>query len=412
MKNAATLAITLSILPLESLAADNNTPYYSWCSCPCQAFYDSCVSECPPYDSCKSFCDEACGSTNGGHFYCSIPYTSGICGDFLQPSATSVEFGVQTVGVRSATKEVQLASTAYLASKVTGISINGDPGFSQTSDCVGYWLPASEHCTIKFSFLPPSEGPRTATVTVTIVSLVGHSITIALSGIGQCLGIFNDSTIQWGPTADNRGMMASFSPSLQVPGLLLSDLAAYCGYDHFSWHQVVLQDPFNLILDPPQFIVPYLDPPLFPNRGASFFGGEYLDYRVLYWNEERPRQTLTSVHLDDHTFGDYTVEFKDYPSRPFLVGNAQVKFKTRLAGVLANGQWDELFAFKWTVSYSGITAKQAAEVVPGAIIEYSTTPVGIIEPGERQLLPDCRNCRFIFSDGFELGDTSTWSSSQ
>lgn len=331
------------------------------------------------------------------------------CADLLSLSRHEVDFGVRLVGPRDY-PPVKLDVTNVSPYQVyvnAGILDSVGGAFATTGSAD---LFTGQSFQTPIWFFPASKGPATGILLLRIGVLVapggggvwpvtfGSVCSVILRGVGECS--FDDYT-HVGSNANE--IWADF----QLPFT-----ASACGYDHYNWNQIVLRDPYRLDLDPPQLTVPYLDPPLFPAHGKSFFSDAYLDPAPFYWNEERPRITSLDVpaHLDDHTFPG-SLGFFDAPGRPSVPGaESAVTFRTRLAGVFPDGNWESLYLFEWSVDYSGIqppAIKAAGQERTGRIFGIHILDKAEVSPEETELLRSCRNCA-LFSDGFESGDLSRW----
>jgi len=99
----------------------------------------------------------------------------------LTPS--SLAFGNQTVGTKSAPQIATLTNEGSSALDITKISITGDPNdFEQTNKC-GSSLPPGGSCKIKVAFAPKSVGGVQASLNVSYKGL-GSPQTVALTGTG------------------------------------------------------------------------------------------------------------------------------------------------------------------------------------------------------------------------------------
>lgn len=93
---------------------------------------------------------------------------------------TSLAFGSQTVGVKSAVKTVTLSNSGNATLNIASIVASGD--FQQTNAC-GAQLNVGANCLISVTFTPTAAGARTGNVTITTDAAVTAD-TIALSGTG------------------------------------------------------------------------------------------------------------------------------------------------------------------------------------------------------------------------------------
>ena len=108
-------------------------------------------------------------------------------------SETSLKFGVQLVGTRSAAQTATLTNTGTTTLNISSIAASGD--FVQKNDC-GSSVPAGASCTIKVVFRPSTKGVQTGTVTITD-DAANSPQTIALTGTG--------TVVQVSPSALNFG---------------------------------------------------------------------------------------------------------------------------------------------------------------------------------------------------------------
>ena len=117
-------------------------------------------------------------------------------------STTSLTFGVQLVGTRSAAQRATLTNTGTTPLTISSIAASGD--FVQRNDC-GSGVPAGESCTIKVAFRPSAKGVQTGTVTITD-DAANSPQTIALTGTGTVVQLspsaldFGDQVV--GTTSD------------------------------------------------------------------------------------------------------------------------------------------------------------------------------------------------------------------
>ncbi len=89
-------------------------------------------------------------------------------GTYLRFNPTSLDFGNERVGIRSAPKRITMTNKGSVAVSITSFSIVGtNPGdFAETSTC-GTSLAAGASCVITVTFKPLARGNRTAAVWVT-----------------------------------------------------------------------------------------------------------------------------------------------------------------------------------------------------------------------------------------------------
>jgi Pro-kumamolisin, activation domain/Abnormal spindle-like microcephaly-assoc'd, ASPM-SPD-2-Hydin len=100
----------------------------------------------------------------------------------LSITPTSLAFGNQTVGVKSAAKAITLKNTTTKAITISGIKVTGanTVSFAQTNNCPGS-LGASATCTIEVTLDPTGTGARSADVTVTASTATTN---VPLTGTG------------------------------------------------------------------------------------------------------------------------------------------------------------------------------------------------------------------------------------
>jgi len=107
--------------------------------------------------------------------------------DFVSPpslSATSLDFGAQTLGASSSSQTVKLSNTASSALGLAQVAIGGpaNADFSQSTTC-GATLAPGASCSIAIAFTPLRAGNRAAALFVT-ANTGGGPLIIALSGSG------------------------------------------------------------------------------------------------------------------------------------------------------------------------------------------------------------------------------------
>ena len=88
-------------------------------------------------------------------------------GTVVKLSPTSINFGFQKVGTRSAAKTITLTNIGKTFLSITNISISGTnkPDFSGSNTC-GTGIAAGASCTIAVKFQPSATGTRTAAVSI------------------------------------------------------------------------------------------------------------------------------------------------------------------------------------------------------------------------------------------------------
>ena len=99
-------------------------------------------------------------------------------------SPTSLAFGNQSVGARSAAQTVTLTNSGNAALSVTSLNFTGTNAsdFAQTNTC-GSSVAAGSNCTISVTFTPAANGSRTATLSIAD-NASGSPQTLSLTGTG------------------------------------------------------------------------------------------------------------------------------------------------------------------------------------------------------------------------------------
>ncbi len=98
-------------------------------------------------------------------------------------SPTSLDFGNQKVGTRSAPQALTVYNVGKKKINVTGVNVTGISAseFSVTNKCAA--LPAGKNCPVSVTFAPTATGTASATVNVVTDSLLG-TLTASLGGSG------------------------------------------------------------------------------------------------------------------------------------------------------------------------------------------------------------------------------------
>lgn len=106
-----------------------------------------------------------------------------VQGAIAQLSATSLNFGNQTVGITSVAKNVTLTNQGNIALTIASMGITG----TNSGDFVATTCPSSiapkGNCTISVTFKPAATGTRTAAVSVTD-NAPGSPQKVSLTGVG------------------------------------------------------------------------------------------------------------------------------------------------------------------------------------------------------------------------------------
>jgi len=105
-------------------------------------------------------------------------------GTVVEFSASSINFGNQKVGTKSAAVPLKLTNLGTTTLSISQIAITGTDAkdFAQTNNC-GTSVPAGGRCTIKIAFKPTAKGQRSANVAVSDDGGGGPQM-VALSGTG------------------------------------------------------------------------------------------------------------------------------------------------------------------------------------------------------------------------------------
>jgi Bacterial Ig-like domain (group 2) len=116
-------------------------------------------------------------ATYGGSLHITIPIT--VPPQALEPSATSLNFGSQTVGIDSNPQQISLTNKTYGPMKIFELNTTGD--FSEKDNCRSLSpLAAGSTCTINVTFTPTEMGLRKGSVSIS--DSFNGSLTISLWG--------------------------------------------------------------------------------------------------------------------------------------------------------------------------------------------------------------------------------------
>jgi hypothetical protein len=107
-------------------------------------------------------------------------------GTAVKVSPTSLEFGTEKVGGKSAAKVVKVTNVGSAPMSFSSVSIAGKDGedFSETNSCVGHSIAAHGECEVSVLFVPTITGGRSGTLYITPAGTVAPQ-PIALSGTGD-----------------------------------------------------------------------------------------------------------------------------------------------------------------------------------------------------------------------------------
>jgi len=149
------------------------------------------------------------------------PQTLGITGNGVSPSVslspTTLNFGSQIVGTRSATPQtVTVTNTGNANLTVNSIAVSGanasEFSLLQKSPC-GASIGAGASCSIQLNFKPQGDGPRSATLSISD-NAPGSPQTVDLSGTGA------DFSLSINPTTStvNPGKSATYTVNVTPVG--------------------------------------------------------------------------------------------------------------------------------------------------------------------------------------------------
>jgi len=182
LTNTGTAALTISLI---SITGTNPTDYLQSNNCGSTvAVSGSCtisVAFRPKARGARtaslSIADNAIGS----------PQTVALSGTgtVVSLSASSINFGTETVGKTSAPNTLTLTNTSQTALTISSITLTGaNPGdFAQTNSC-GTGIHGGATCTISVTFTPTKKGARSASVSITD-SGGGSPQTVSVTGTGN-----------------------------------------------------------------------------------------------------------------------------------------------------------------------------------------------------------------------------------
>jgi len=177
LTNTGSVAVTISnIATSGSFSETNNCPSSLPVGANCQIKVEFTPIAKGPASGKLSVTDDVKGS----------PQTVALSGmgTVVQLSASSINFGDQKVGTKSAAVPVQLTNVGTTSLSISQITITGaDAGdFAETNNC-GTNVPAGGSCTIKMTFKPTEKGQRSANLSISDNG-GGSPQTVALSGNG------------------------------------------------------------------------------------------------------------------------------------------------------------------------------------------------------------------------------------
>ena len=148
-----------------------------------------------------------------------------------------------------------------------------------------------------------------------------------------------------------KTMNATFTPKFS---LSMVDAAKLCGYDHFTWYQVITTDPYP----PGGQVPPYIDPPV---GGGPAFGG-CADDLPFYWDERLCPPNAYS--LSANTTAN-TVTYSDTPTEGRLTAGQFLAFTTSLVGVNTDNTYEILYTWSWKSNNTGGAGGVFRRTLPG-----------------------------------------------
>jgi trimeric autotransporter adhesin len=129
-------------------------------------------------------------------------------------STTSLLFGNQVVGTRSASQTVTIANVGTTTLTITGIAWS--PNFSDSNNCGGSLAPGRT-CRVNVAFVPTTTGVLTGTLTITDSDVTSPQI-VTLTGTGVQAAVSLTPTSHNFGTQARRTTSAPFTFILSNPG--------------------------------------------------------------------------------------------------------------------------------------------------------------------------------------------------
>jgi FG-GAP-like repeat/Abnormal spindle-like microcephaly-assoc'd, ASPM-SPD-2-Hydin len=177
LTNTGSVAVTISTIAASGAFSEtNNCPSSLPVGADCQIKVEFTPTAKGPASGKLSVTDDAKGS----------PQTVALSGTgtVVELSASSINFGDQKVGTKSAAVPVQLTNVGKTSLSISQIRITGaDAGdFAETNNC-GTSVPAGGSCTIKITFKPTAKGQRSANLSISDDG-GGSPQIVALEGTG------------------------------------------------------------------------------------------------------------------------------------------------------------------------------------------------------------------------------------
>jgi hypothetical protein len=129
-------------------------------------------------------------------------------------STTSLLFGNQVVGTRSAQQQVTIANVGTTTLTITGFAWS--PNFSDSNNCGGSLAPGRS-CRVNVAFVPTTTGVLTGTLTITDSDITSPQI-VTLTGTGVQAGVSLSPTSHSFGTQARRTTSAPFTFTLSNTG--------------------------------------------------------------------------------------------------------------------------------------------------------------------------------------------------
>jgi hypothetical protein len=105
-------------------------------------------------------------------------------GTIIKVSPTSLNFGKQKVGTKSAPQVVTATNNGNASVTYSSISIGGSDAFSEINNCAGRSIPPSGSCEVKVTFHPAKTGDLSAALYINPRNTVSP-VPVMLTGTGD-----------------------------------------------------------------------------------------------------------------------------------------------------------------------------------------------------------------------------------
>ncbi len=155
---------------------------------------NNCPTQIAPGMSCTatiSFIPTSPGLITGyleiyGYGAVSLSGTGTVSGNVtdLVPSSTSLNFGIQTIGVASPYQTIYISNISSAPVTIQSITASGDYSLNYSSCSLPGQLAPQAYCYARVQFTPTATGTRTGTLTINNSSPTG-ALTVSLTGTGQ-----------------------------------------------------------------------------------------------------------------------------------------------------------------------------------------------------------------------------------